>query len=294
MTPLDLAPGVYPGISSADYHTLPYCSNSRLTLLKRSPAHLLADLTSPPEQTPAMKLGTAIHSAVLEPHDFARRYTVAFQCDALKKDRTRCTNSGTHRVRGEWRCGVHPADGERDVLEVLTAADFAVCEGVAAAVRRHPRIGKLLAGDGENELTVVWDDPATGVRCKARIDRLKRGFGGILVDLKSTTDARADAFERKAFEMGYYRQAGFYQDALRAHGIETGHMVIVAVEKEPPFAVAGYRLAESAADAGREELRGLLARYAECQERGEWPGYTTDITELSLPAYAWRSMEIAA
>lgn len=290
-----MEPGIYEGLSSAAYHLLPHCSNSRLSLLKRSPAHLLADLTTARPTSDAMRLGTAIHSAVLEPADFAVRFTVAGQCEATKKgDGERCRNGGTHRAGGEWRCGQHKAAGDWDRVEVLSAADFAVCAGVSETVRRHPRIGKLLDGAGRNELTVVWDDNETGVRCKARIDRLVESFGGVLLDLKSSLDARLDAFERKAFELGYFRQAPFYQDALAAHGIPASHLVFVAVEKEPPFAVAGYRLSEIAADAGRDELRALLARYAECVSRNDWPAYDTDIRELSLPAWAWNRLENAA
>jgi hypothetical protein len=295
------APGVYRGVSSADYHALPFCSNSRLSLLKRSPAHLRADLDAPREVTDAMRLGTAIHSAVLEPEDFETRYTEANACEATKKDGSPCSNPGVGRVGGVWGCGVrgHLPAGDRDRIEVLSRDEFFACFAIRDAIRSHPRIGKLLSGDGENELTVIWDDPDTGVRCKARIDRLARHpkAGGVLVDLKSTTDAREAAFTRKVFDLGYYRQFGMYQDALRAHGVETLHMVIVAVEKEAPYAVAGYRLTEAAADAGRQELRTLMKRYAECERSGNWPGYSEEITELSLPTWAWSHLdeqEIAA
>lgn len=291
-------PGVYEGVSSEAYHALPYCSNSRLTLLKRSPAHLRADLAAPAEVTDAMRIGTAIHSAVLEPADFAARYTVAGQCDAVKKDGERCTHNGVARVGGIWGCGVkgHTPDGERDRLEIITRADYAACRAVAGAVQAHPKVGRLLTGDGMNELTVIWDDAETGVRCKARIDRLAKHpkAGGVLVDLKTTADAREQAFGRKVYDLGYYRQFGMYQDALRAHGVDTLHMVIIAIERDAPYAVAGYRLSEAAADAGREELRVLMRRYAECAERDEWPGYPDDITELSLPDWAWSQLSEAA
>jgi hypothetical protein len=283
-----MEPGVYEALTSAEYHLLPHCSNSRLSLLKRSPAHLLADLASPRPTSDAMRLGTAIHSAVLEPGDFAQRFTIAGRCEGtVKKTGEPCSNGGTHRVLGEWRCGVHPLPGARDEVEVLSTADLAVCRGVSASIHAHPKVGKLLGGPGWNELTVVWDDAESGVRCKARIDRLVEVAGGVLLDLKTTGDARTEAFERKVWEMGYHRQAALYADALAAHGVPTSHMVIVAAEKEAPFAVAGYRLDEVAADEGRTELRALLARYAECLERNEWPAYDTEIRPISLPRWAF-------
>jgi hypothetical protein len=278
-------PGVYHGVTSDQYHGLPYCSNSRLTLMKRSPAHLKADMESPRETTDAMRLGTAIHSAVLEPGVFDASYTKAGQCEAITGKGAQCTNGGTARVGGVWGCGVkgHLPAGEREPGTVLSASDFLTCFGVRDAIRSHPRIGKLFVGDGVNELTVIWDDPETGVRCKARIDRLVKHpkAGAVLVDLKTTVDARERPFTRKVADLGYYRQFGMYQDALRiAQGVDTGHMVIVAAEKEAPFAVAGYRLSEAAAEEGRRELRILMQRFAECMEHETWPAYPEEITEI--------------
>jgi hypothetical protein len=291
VTPALLPPGIHHGISAEQYHSLPYCSNSRLNLLLRSPAHLQAELAAPREATPAMKLGTAVHMAVLEPERFAAHYTVAGQCEGIKKDKARCSNPGTHRVGGEWRCGVHALFIDRDPVDALAPTDLEACIGIGAALRSHPRIRPLLSGPGHNELTVIWDDAETGVRCKARIDRLTEDFGGVLVDLKTTTDARPEPFGRKADAMGYHRQPCLYQEGLAAHGWETSHMVLVAVEGERPHGMVGYRQREFGALLAREELRVLLRRYAECMESREWPGYPVDIQELPLPRGAWRSME---
>src|SRR5262245_8459627 len=67
-------PGVYPNVPMEAYHRWNAVSNSRLTKLDRSPAHLLAYLTEPPEDTKATAEGRAIHCAVLEPDDFVNRY----------------------------------------------------------------------------------------------------------------------------------------------------------------------------------------------------------------------------
>jgi hypothetical protein len=296
-------PGVYGNVTSEQYHLLPFCSNSRLTLLKRSAAHLRAHLDNPGEPTDAMRLGTAIHTAVLERDEFEKRYTEAGQCEALVKSGDRkgeqCANAGVALVGGAWGCGIrgHLPEGTRDTTTVLTRADFLTSFGVQDAVHMHPRIGKLFAGEGANELTVIWDDPETGVRCKARIDRLvKRDGRTVLVDLKTCTDAREEAFRRKMYDLGYYRQLAMYSDALRiTQGVTVDHMVIVAAEKEAPFALMGHRLSEATADEGRRELSALLRRYAECERTNRWPAYPDTITELTLPDWAWgRELEEAA
>lgn len=295
----ELAPGVYENISDVDYFALPYCSNSRLTLLKRSPAHLKADIEHPGESTPAMALGTAIHACVLQPDVFRARYTLAGACGTELKSGDRkgqpCGATGSVCVGGAWYCGTHRPKGEQpDDVTALSLSDWHACEGVRDSLLAHPRLRKLLEADGRSELTVIWDDAETGVRCKARVDRLVTSFGGIVLDLKTTTDARADAFERRVFEYGYFRQLPLYQEGLAAHDFPMKHLVIAAAEKERPYAAAGYRISDGAADAGREELRKLLRQYADCQQKNEWPAYPADIKELSLPAWAWAKLDEAA
>lgn len=292
---MSIEPGVYEDIGAAQYFALPYANNSRLSLLKRSPAHLKADIDAPAMTTDAQKLGTAAHHAILEPDVFEQRYTLGGSCAAELKSGARkgepCGVTGSARYNGEWYCGKHPQEGEPDKVDVLSYEDYRACIGMRDSVHAHPRIRRLLEADGRNELTVVWDDAETGVRCKARLDRLVHEFGGVVLDVKTTQDARADEFERSVFHWGYFRQLGFYQDGLTAHGFEMKHLVIAAVEKAAPWAVAGFRLSDAAADAGREELRVLLRRYAECMEKDEWPAYPADIRELSLPAWAWGKLE---
>jgi hypothetical protein len=50
--------------------------HSSLVRIMRSPAHFQEYVTHPPEPTPAMAFGTAVHSAVLEPAAFASDYAV--------------------------------------------------------------------------------------------------------------------------------------------------------------------------------------------------------------------------
>lgn len=293
-----LPPGIYEDLSEAEYFALPYASNSRLTLLKRSPAHLRADIDNPTAPTDSQKLGTAAHRAILEPAVFEAHYTVGGSCAAELKSGARkgepCGVTGSARYGGQWYCGKHPQDGEPDAVDVLSYEDYRACLGMRDNMRAHPRIRRLLEADGRNELTIIWDDVETGVRCKARVDRLVTSFGGVVLDVKTTQDARPDEFERAVFKWGYFRQLGFYQDGLAANGLTMKHLVIAAVEKIAPWAVAGFRLSDAAADAGREELRILLRRYAECMEKNEWPAYPTDIRELSLPTWAWGKIEEAA
>lgn len=301
MTAITPAPGIYPGVPMELYHAWDCASNSRLSRLRQSPAHLKAYLEQPPEERSALVIGRAAHATILEPETFDSVYTVAGQCTAIKKDKDRCSNGGTslHSELG-WLCGVHGKGlhaGFSTTQFVLPEAMFSACRGMRNAVHAHKAASALLAGMHDAELSVVWNDAETGVSCKARFDGLARQIAdGTILDVKTTTDASERAFERSIFSWGYHRQAAFYLDAAAASGIEARNFVIIAVEKEPPYAVAVYRLTEGAIDAGRDQLRIALARYAECTARNEWPGYPDEVRDIAIPAYAWAQIgeEVAA
>lgn len=297
-------PGVYPGVPMRTYHRWAGASNSRLSKLRQSPAHLKAYMDEPTPDAAHFKIGRAVHTAILEPERFDSTYIVSSQCTATKKgDGKRCENQGIIYAGGEWFCGVHGRGigsfaGERTVLP---GPDHRAALAMRDAVYAHPRARRLLTGKGEVELSATWNDVArtergeaerADVLCKCRPDRASMLIaGGALVDVKSTMDASPYAFERAIYNYGYHRQGAHYLNGARACGLQVQHFVIIAVEKVPPFAVAVYRVSDAAIDAGDQQLRPLIARYGECVATNEWPGYSTDILDTTLPSYAWSQIE---
>lgn len=292
-------PGMYPGVPMEEYHAWDCASNSRLSKLMRSPAHLKAYMEQEYDDTPAKKLGRAIHTAILEPETFDSRYVVASQCMAVTGKGTRCGNSGSWPVKGGgFVCGTHVKSAAKndvaldETSEVLTESDYAVCVGTRDSVRSLTAAGALLESLSQIEVSVVWDDAETGIRCKGRWD----GYGalvagGTIFDLKSARDASRMSFERSIFTYGYHRQGALYLEAANALGLNVRHYAILAVEKEPPFAAAPYRLTEGAISAGEEQLAPLKRRYAECLRTGEYPGYPDQVIDIALPHYAWGQID---
>lgn len=286
-------PGVYPGVPMSRYHRWPGASNSRLSKLRQSPAHLKAYLDQPTDAA-HFALGRATHSAILEPDDFASNYVSAGRCSAIKKsDKLQCDNAGSIYAGGEWFCGTHGKGiGTFATATVLPPADYKATIGMRDSVLAHPKASRLLSGKGEAELSAVWVDAESGVQCKARLDRYSPLIaGGAIVDIKTTEDASPRAFESSIYKWGYHRQAAFYLAAARATGLAAEHFVVVAVEKKPPFAVALYRITEGAIAAGEEQLKPLLATYGRCVETNTWPGYSENIEDIAIPAYAWNQIE---
>jgi len=283
MTTILPAPGVYPGVAADVYHAWPTASNSRLTQLKRSPAHLQAYLANPVE-TAAMIVGRATHSAILEPDDFTARFG-------------RCPDGLDRRKKPDAALydGLLARYGASNLLK---APAYDACLAMRDAVYAHASAKGIAASHREVELSLRFDElvaddfTSIAIRCKARPDcHTPELAGGTLWDIKTTTDASRNAFEKTIFSMGYHRQAAFYLAGARSLGLPAEHFVFVAVEKEPPYAVATYRLTEGAIDAGMAELKALATKYVECERLDHWPAYSPRIEDIALPAWAWAQVD---
>jgi hypothetical protein len=260
----------HPGLSSEAYHALDAVSPSRLKLLNRSPLHyfdrFLAPDREPQESTPAMQVGTAFHTAVLEPDLWGS--TVAVQTE--KWDRR--TTAG--------KAAAAQFEQEAAGKIVLTVDDAARVQAMAAAVRAHPAARFILAMEGQREASYSWNDPMTWVNCKTRPDfhTADRRF---VVDLKSTTDASRDAFTKSIANYDYHVQTAWNLDALEAETFLT-----IAVESQRPYAVAVYPASAALIAAGQRRIQAAMEQLAECLASGNWTGYGDQIQDpIDLPSW---------
>jgi exodeoxyribonuclease VIII len=269
--------GVFRGLSFAQYCALPGVNHSTLERVRRSPAHARQEALHPKEPTQALALGHAFHVHLLEPHRFPLEYVVG-----------PTINRRTKIGRTAWA----RFEMENAGRFVLAPGEAALYERMSAAVLEHPVAGELLRSRGAAELAFVWRDPETALLCKGRVDRLAE-LGGwpFVLDLKSTRDASEKAFSADLARYGYARQIAFYREGLNVLRPTPRRAAIIAVEKEPPFAVAVYELAERALEQGEREFRASLRRYRGCLETGIWPGYSDELGLIDYPSWAVDRMD---
>ena len=271
----NIKPGIHRNVPAAEYHSWPFASASRLNrLYETCPAVVRYEMGNPKEPTPAMLLGSAIHTAVLEPEKFAGEVVAAPDVDRRTKE-----------GKAEWAAFVAASAGKI----VLSADDYAKAVAIGAAVRRLPVAAAALERRTETELTAIYDDPESGVRCKCRMDGVivspASGLA-VLLDLKTTASAHPRQFQKSIAEFGYHRQFALYQRAAAANGIVLADVVIVAIEKNAPYPVACYSLDRDDIAFGWEQVQHLLHRWAACKGMAEWPGYSEQVETISLPAWA--------
>lgn len=176
----------------------------------------------------------------------------------------------------------------------LLMSEYEDVLAMVQTINRHEIAGPLLAGGtGLAEQSLFWVDEPTGVWCRARLDWLKPAPAGgrvIVADLKTTTAADTASIEKSIANFGYHQQAAFYLQGVQALGIHPDPaFVLIFVEKSAPHLVHVVQLDAYTLRLGELKNRRALATYARCQGEGAWPGYPTDITTVSLPAWAERT-----
>lgn len=257
------------------YHSLDLVSNSKLAILAKSPAHLKYNRTNPWLPTPAQELGTAIHSAILEPHAFSENYIASPKFDRRFKEQK--------ALAAQW-------DSENCDKLKISQEDLTMCLDIATAVRSHSRAGRLVENANQIESSLIWQHKRTELDCKSRIDAICLNLKTVF-DIKSTRSANRYHFEKAIFDFGYHRQGAFYIDACRALGIEIDHYAIIALEKTAPYGLMVYRLKDEVIDLGRRENESLLTLWKECEESDFWPSYPEETQDIGLPAWAQRRIE---
>lgn len=182
----------------------------------------------------------------------------------------------------------HRALGET----VLKAEDVAVVEDMAAAFRSHPDVGALFNPKrGNPEVSLFWHDEQMGIDRKARFDWLPDFASGRLIvpDYKSAASAYPGRFARAMADFNYHMQAAWYSDAaLACLDVETVGFVFVVQEKTAPYLVSIVEPDAQAIAVGRAKNTHAMEIYRDCLAADVWPGYSTDIELVSLPAWADR------
>lgn len=284
--------GAFKNIANSAYHGGNGISKSGLDLIGKSPLHYWAAYLDPdrPErvETPAMELGTAIHSAVLEPDKFATDYVV-LPADAPRKptavQRNAKKPSDDTVAAIMWWDAFNEEHKDRRIID---ADDYESIVAIQRNVRNHPAARVLLDG-GEAELSMFWEDSETGVLCKCRPDFMNYKQN-VIVDVKSTEDASPAAFMRSVVNYGYHVQAAWYLDGVKAAtGTAPKAFIFAAFEKSRPHATAFYYADPEMIEIGRKLYRERLAVYAQCLASNLWPGYPETLQAISLPVWALKA-----
>ncbi|MEO5367465.1 MAG: PD-(D/E)XK nuclease-like domain-containing protein [Magnetococcus sp. WYHC-3] len=269
-----MIPGMYLDVSMEQYHSGPGLSRSDLINILRSPAHY--KLGEDKEETAAMLLGEALHLKVLQPDIYAKRY---FSLPTTFDGRTNAGKTLKAEIEAKGQTPLKAEDAEH-------------IDGMAKALRSHKEIASILS-NGVPEVSIYWYDPRyPGILLKCRLDWLNTKES-IVLDLKSTVDARPEQFVRIAYNFGYHVQAGHYLSGVSiATKAEHRRFMFGVVEKEPPYGVELYQATQEFIAEGQKKQQEALAIYQNCADNDSWLGYTDTVKELGLPPWATKKNNV--
>lgn len=266
--------------TNEEYHRHPAVSASTLKPMLDTPAHYLAALTTERKETPALRLGTLIHKAILEPRAFLDNFVIA-----PKVDRRTSVGKATWAAFQE---GVLPSQ------IVVTEDEADAVTGAANAILNHPLASVLLQG-GISERSFYFKDPKTGLDCKCRPDFFRDDL--MIVDVKSCDDASKWRFEKQVMELHYDLQAAFYVHGMEQVFGKRCKFVWLAVEKKAPFGINLVTATEYVIESGQAKFEHCLELVKRCREMDFWPSYNFNfetgkyfVSEMFLPD--WRIKEL--
>ena len=307
-----IAPGIYFDMPAAEYHAAPGLSNSGMKKLAVSPLRYWYHEINPApkveeEETVALRIGSALHCAVLEKdEEFERRYA----CEMDPSDWPVCLDT-VPELRG-WITdnGEKPKGTRKDEVivqalgmmarlnkhvpivqeekrrflaanegkTILHKDEFERVSFMALALREEPAVQSILS-EGRPEVSIFATDPETGVLLKSRLDWM---HPRITFDLKSlTVKKRGESFDKAVHNAIYYeayhRQAYLYDYVRRlATGEDHGHadFVFAFVESDLPNETRIKRLQPKRGgslnlfwEIARQETQAMIRLYAECLDK---------------------------
>ncbi len=275
--------GFHYGVPFEVYRGWDAANVSTIKGMNRTAKHCKWDMEHP-KHSEEMDVGSAVHVAILEPARFDQQFFLAPEFDARTKEGKETKAQAETAAAG--RILLRPADG-----------DYAAKE-IAASVWGHKGARRLLQMPGQCEVCALWRDEESGLMCKGRFDKLIpsaawKGKRPIIVELKTTRDAREWQFGKDALNLGYAAQASYYSHAVKLLTGEAPIHVIIAMENYGPWAVAAWSLDDEALQTGMLQWRKWLNDFAKAKASGQWPGYAEEVKVLRLPAWATKETEEA-
>lgn len=233
-----------------DYHALDAVSASALRCLATLTPRHWTHRRAAAEQTDAMRLGSALHCAVLEPQHFAARWHCAPDCDRRTKD-------------GKAAYAAAMDAAAKAGAQILPADDHDAALAMAGSIMAHPDCAMWLRLCPRREVTVLGT--VEGLAAKARIDALSPAElegDGFFVDIKTIgREATIRAVRGECEDRGYFLQLAWYRLLLREAGIPVGGCAVLWVESKAPYCARALPIDPRTLDLYEQEIAPALAAY---------------------------------
>lgn len=254
-------------MTDEEYHANQALGSNNIKEILHSPLHFKH---RKPLEGPQLKFGSNLHLLISDPLA-ENRFIIEPKFDMR-------TNAG--------KAASQEFEKRRPENSICVSQDdYTALFDILLAVREHP-VCKLILSEGVAERAGFYlgED---GIQRKIKPDWRKPG---IIVDWKTTRkySASPKKFKYEVVNYGYHISAAWYKDT--ANLIEPGccdHFLLVAIEKESPYAICVHELDDETLELGREEYKRALEMYSNAVKTGKFEGYEPIVHNLRLPNFSF-------
>lgn len=234
-----------------EYLKLPRLSSSALKDFMQAPSYYKYRKSAPMKETDAMKLGTMVHTWMLENHKFHKEYMSMPKIDKRTKAGKELFAEYTENANGRVLM-------DEDVIKKFTTLP--------------------VYNDTRNEVTILFE--VEGIKCKARFDCLRPNH--VIEDVKTIADIFK--IDRQFASLKYYIQAGFYAQAYHeAFEVWPKQFLFTFISTGDYFEKVTREISFEYLEHGRLEAIKNVKRFRQCVEDDYWPGLPS--SEIEMPMW---------
>lgn len=281
-------------MSNEDYHARPEFSSSQLKDMLRSGAHFYSNHVLKEverESKAAMDFGTLAHTLFLEPDQFEAEFAVLPE-DAPKRPtetmlKAKNPSPDTLGKIAFWE----NFEAEHAGKIIVTAEQIQGAQRIVENLKQLSMYAEMQNNFGMAEASIFFTDPAFDLELRIRPDwhiaPCKAFPFGLILDLKTTTDARPNAFSKKCGDFGYDLSAAMYREGFQEYyrTEQKPPFIFLVAESSIPFNVKQYQASELFLSVGETRYNKAKELLAESLLINEWDGYSLELEEIFLPSY---------
>jgi len=274
--------GIYYDIPFDEYLKIDAFSKSMVDPILKSPLHLKHKIEEGFKASNIMVFGSLVDTILTEPERLEKNFFILPETytDAKGNQKPWHPNSNT--------CKKILQEAAESGKACVKQPDIERASAISLAVHKHKTASEWVKG--KKQVTIIWTDPETQVKCKGRIDLYLEGER--LIDMKVTDDPHPVAFSRTATYLKYHVQAAMYLMGLYCAEVgkyaEDWNMPFsfIAAEANKPHDVMAYNMTQESLDAGKFVFQEAVRLYADCKETGTWNGRSQFAEDLSIQQWA--------
>ncbi len=266
-------------MSNEEYHSRPEFSSSQLKDMLRSGAHFYSHNIIKEHERETKKhldFGTLAHTLFLEPEQFENEFVVGPKFD-------RRTKAGKEEAAA-WEA----ANVGKIIIdqEQLNGA-----KRIAENLRTLSSYKYMQNNYGMAEASIFFIDPVFDLSLRIRPDwhiaPCSTFPNGLILDVKTSTDARPFKFSRSCADFGYDLSASMYREGFQQYYSteDKPDFIFLVAESSAPFLVKQYKASDLFLSVGDARYNRSKALLAESVLIDEWRGYSEDLEEIYLPSY---------